>query len=110
MHLNKYQLESRIRNVGIAYLLFFVAWAHYAYVNKWGTQILFWLTLGGLGIWWFIDIFRITSIVEEFNDPIFEDIEWLEREERERDDFRELRRLRVERNGNLLQDEWRGYS
>ena len=110
MHTTKYRLKSRIRNIGIAYVLFFVAAAHYAYVNKWGTQILFWLTLGGLGIWWIIDIFRMPSIIEDFNDPIFEDIEWIEREERERDDFRELRRMRVERNGNLLEDEWRSYS
>ena len=105
--MNKYQLESRIRSVGIAYVLFFVAGAHYAYLNKWGTQVFFWLTLGGLGIWWLVDIFRITGMVHDFNDPLFNEIEWIEKEERDRDDFKELRKMRAQRSGNLLEDNWR---
>ncbi|GLR17599.1 TM2 domain-containing protein [Portibacter lacus] len=116
--MNKYRLKSKIRNVGIAYLLLFFAGAQYAYLNKWGTQIFFWITFGGLGIWWLIDIFRIPAMVQDFNDPIFDEIEYIESMEqnryrereqdryRDRDDFKELRRMRAERSGNLLDEEW----
>ncbi len=104
--MNKRRLESKLRSVGIAYLLFFVAGAHYAYLSKWGTQILFWITFGGLGIWWLIDIFRIHHLVENYNDPIIDEIEYLEDRYRERDDFADLRRMKAIRSGNLLEDRW----
>jgi TM2 domain-containing membrane protein YozV len=90
--MNKFRLESRIRNVGIAYVLLFFAGAHYAYLNKWGTQIIFWITFGGFGIWWLIDVFRLARMVEDFNDPIFDELEWMEEEEREweRESFMDL--------------------
>ncbi len=129
--MNKYKLESRLRNVGLAYVLFFIAGAHYAYLNKWGTQILFWLTFGGLGIWWFIDIFRIPGLVNKYNDPIFDEIDWLEEQEeelrryenrkrreeqskvaetlilRDQEDFLLRPRKRRERDGNLFEEQWR---
>jgi TM2 domain-containing membrane protein YozV len=104
--------------VGLAYLLLFIAGAHYAYLNKWGTQILFWITFGGLGIWWLIDIFRLANMVHDFNDPIFDEIEWLENQDRyRRDDFTDLERRQWEReqnrerqrrgrSGNFLDDGW----
>jgi len=103
--MNKYRLESRIRSVGLAYLLFFFAGAHYAYLNRWGTQVLFWITFGGLGIWWLIDIFRMSEMVHDFNDPIFDEIEYIER--RERDDFEYLHKMKAQRSGNLLEEQWK---
>ena len=105
--MSKYRLESKIRSVGLAYLLFFFAGAHYAYLNKWGTQVLFWITFGGLGIWWLIDIFRITLMVHEFNDPIFDEIEYIERRERDGDDFGSLYKMKAQRSGNLLEEQWK---
>ncbi len=93
--MNRHRLEASIRSVGIAYLLFFLFGAHYAYTNKWGTQILFWITLGGLGIWALIDLFRIPGIIYDFNDPIFDELEWIE--EQEREDFLEFRRMEYAR-------------
>lgn len=108
--MNRHRLESKIRSVGIAYLLLFVAGAHYAYLNRWGTQVLFWITFGGLGIWWLIDVFRLNNMVLDFNDPIFDEIEWLEgRGEDERDDFSDLRRMKAHRSGNLLEDRWKDH-
>ena len=107
--MSRYRLESKIRSIGIAYLLFFFAGAHYAYFNKWGTQILFWITFGGLGIWWLIDIFRIPEMVHRYNDPIFDELDYLDYMERERDDFQDLKRRRAERSGNLLEDELKLY-
>jgi len=45
----------------------FLLGAHYAYLNKWGTQILFWITAGGFGIWALIDLFSIGSKVDTYN-------------------------------------------
>jgi len=47
-------------------LLFFPG-THYAFMGKWQTQILFWVTLGGGLIWWVMDIFRLRQLVEENN-------------------------------------------
>ncbi|WP_338397595.1 TM2 domain-containing protein [Persicobacter psychrovividus] len=53
--------------MGYLFLLIIFS-AHYAYNGKWGMQILFWLTAGGLGVWWLIDIFRMSSIIKKYND------------------------------------------
>jgi TM2 domain-containing membrane protein YozV len=44
-------------------LFFFLAWlgVHRFYVGKIGTAILFIVTLGGLGIWWIIDLILIVT-------------------------------------------------
>ena len=52
-------------------LLILVMWfgfygAHRFYVGKIGTGILMVLTLGGLGIWWIVDLFKVVS--ETFED------------------------------------------
>lgn len=90
--MDRYRLESSIRSVGIAYILLFFAGAHYAYLNKWGTQIVFWLTFGGFGIWWLIDVFRMNDLVYDFNEPIFDELDWIEEEEREMHEVLELKR------------------
>jgi len=111
--MSRRRLEASLRSLGIAYILFFIAWAHYAYLGKWGKQILFWITLGGLGIWWLFDLFRIPGLIERYNAPILDDIDYLEyrdREiERERDDFAELRKMKAVRSGNLLEDRRRRF-
>jgi TM2 domain-containing membrane protein YozV len=44
-------------------LFFFLAWlgVHRFYVGKIGTAILFIITLGGVGIWWIIDLILIVT-------------------------------------------------
>ncbi len=63
--LNEY--NRRKKSVLIGYLLLIPLGWHYAYVKKWGTQILCWITLWGLLIWWLIDWFRIPFIVGRYN-------------------------------------------
>lgn len=43
---------------------------HYGALNNWSKQILFWITGGGLLIWWLIDIVRLPAIVQERNNTI----------------------------------------
>lgn len=55
------------KSIGIAYVLWFFLGLHYAYLGKWGIQIVYWITLGGFFIWAFVDLFRIPSLVRDFN-------------------------------------------
>lgn len=73
--MNKYYLQSKIKKTSTAYLFMFFLGAHYAYLGKWGLQILYWFTLGGLGVWSLIDLFTMNSKIEEYNAPIFEQLE-----------------------------------
>ena len=88
--MNKHVLQSQVKSVGTAYLFFFFLGAHYAYLGKWGLQILFWFTIGGLGIWALIDLFTISSKVETHNSFLFQQIEKIEKREREDDLTRQL--------------------
>lgn len=51
----------------IAYICFFLLGAHYFYIGRPLTNILFYITFGGFGIWALIDLFRIPSMVNEYN-------------------------------------------
>ncbi len=48
--MNKHYEHSQIKKPGIAYLFWFLLGAHYIYLERWGTQIIFWISFGGLGI------------------------------------------------------------
>jgi len=84
MNQNKHYLQTQIKSTGTAYLLFFLLFGtHYAYLGKWGWQILYWITLGGFGIWMIIDIFTIPGKVNRYNAKIIQKIETIERRERQ---------------------------
>lgn len=76
-------LESKIKSTNTAYLFWFILGSHYAYFGKWGLQILFWLTLGGLGIWALVDFFTMAKKVDKVNRPIYDAIEKREKEKGE---------------------------
>ena len=82
--MNKHYLQSKVKSTGTAYLLYFLLFGtHYAYLGKWGLQILYWITLGGLGIWALIDLFTISGKVSRYNAKIFQQIEEIEKKERD---------------------------
>ncbi len=65
----EYNRNARTSSIGyILHLLVFGT--HYAYLNQWLLQFLYWFTAGGFGIWWFIDLFRIPSMIEAHNNKI----------------------------------------
>lgn len=82
--MNRSFLESKIKSTNIAYLFWFILGSHYAYLGKWGLQFLFWLTLGGFGIWALLDFITMSNKVDRANAAIFEAIENREREKSER--------------------------
>ena len=72
-----------MKSSGTAYILWFFLGCHYAYLGRWGTQILYWITLGGLGIWAFIDLFRIPSLISNHNYRISVQIDEIEKKEKQ---------------------------
>ena len=69
--MNKYEVENQLKSTSHAFMWWFFLGAHYAYLGKWFIQLIYWLTLGGLGVWAFIDIFRISGMVKRYNAPLF---------------------------------------
>lgn len=56
-----------MKDTNLAYLLWFFFGLHYAYLGKWFTQLLYIVTIGGLGVWAIVDLFRIPSMVSKYN-------------------------------------------
>ncbi|GIW57202.1 MAG: hypothetical protein KatS3mg083_147 [Candidatus Dojkabacteria bacterium] len=48
-------------------LWYFLLGSHYIKLRKIGLQFLFWFTFCGVGIWWFVDLFRLDQLADEFN-------------------------------------------
>jgi hypothetical protein len=80
--MNKHQLRSKIKSTGTAYLLWFFLGAQYAYLGKWGVKLLYWVTIGGFGIWAFIDLFTMGGKVSRYNAKLFQKIDEIEKKER----------------------------
>lgn len=81
--MSKYLLQSKMKSTGTAYACWFFLGCHYAYLGKWGVQILYWITLGGVGIWAIIDLFRMGSLVDGHNAIIAQQIEEIDAKEKE---------------------------
>lgn len=88
--MNKYQLQGKLKNTNQAYLFWFFLGAHYAYQGRWGMQFLYWFTLGGLGLWMIIDAFRMGGMIEKYNASIYEEMENLEKREKDEDQARQM--------------------
>lgn len=62
--------QSRKANPTSVWLLFlFLGWS-YGSLGKIGTQILFYITLGGLGIWMLIRLFTLSGAIKDYNREI----------------------------------------
>ena len=88
--MNKHYLQTQVKSTSTAYLYFFLFGAHYAYLGKWGIQILYWVTVGGIGIWALIDLFTMSKKVNKFNADIFQQVEDIEKKEKDADHARNM--------------------
>lgn len=43
---------------------------HYFYLKRPLLNLLYWCSLGGLGLWFFIDLFRIPFLIDQYNEKI----------------------------------------
>jgi TM2 domain-containing membrane protein YozV len=64
------EYQRKAKSMGVAYLFLLCLGWHYAYLGRWGTQILYWLTAGGFGLWIIIDLFRLASVVQDYNKTV----------------------------------------
>lgn len=68
------EYNRRRKSKAIGYFAWlFLGW-HYLYLRRVGLQFAYWLTLGGLGIWWFVDLFRVGPIINRMNEDTFRDL------------------------------------
>ena len=55
-----------------------------------GIQILYWITLGGLGIWALVDLFTMSGKVSRHNATIFQQIDEIEKKGKEAEHARNM--------------------
>ena len=71
------QLERQRKKRRYAYPAWLCLGSHYLYLGRPVVQALFWLTAGGLLVWWLVDLFRIPALVDRHNrrtvDALFRD-------------------------------------
>ena len=65
-----HEFNRKAKSTGVGYIFWLLFGLHYAYLGKWGMQILFWLTGGGLLIWWFVDLFRVGGLIRDRNQDV----------------------------------------
>jgi hypothetical protein len=62
--------QKELLSKGTIWILFlFLGWS-YGSMGKIGTQILFYITLGGFGIWTLVRLFTLNSAIKEYNKAI----------------------------------------
>lgn len=94
--MNKHELRRKLKSTGTAYLLcIFVFGTHYLYLRKYVLQLLFWLTAGGLGIWFLVDLFTMSSKVDAANAHIYDELDKLEKRERDDDMARNVAMIKA---------------
>jgi len=63
--------QNETLNKGTMWLLFlFLGWS-YGSMGKVGTQVLYYFTLGGLGLWALIRLFTLNSAIDDYNNKIY---------------------------------------
>ena len=65
------EYERRAKTMWLAYVLWILT-LQYAYVGKWGVNLIFWASFFLLigFVWWVIDIFRVYGMVKNYNRDI----------------------------------------
>lgn len=53
-----------------SWLMLIIPCFHYFYLGKIWLNLLFLGTMGGLGIWWLVDVFRLGGVVREYNKTV----------------------------------------
>lgn len=62
------EFNRKKKSLGWAYFFLLVCFGMpYGYLHKWGLQVVYWVTIAGLGVWFIILLFKLPSMVEEYN-------------------------------------------
>jgi TM2 domain-containing membrane protein YozV len=71
------EMAKKQKSTGTTWLLWFFTGGfggHRFYLGKTGTAVAQLLTLGGLGIWTFIDLFLLNGMIKDTNDKVENEI------------------------------------
>ena len=64
------EFKRKKKSPALAFWLLLPCGMHYAYVGRVWLTLIFLMTFGGFGMWWFIDLFRVCGMVREHNRSI----------------------------------------
>lgn len=65
------EFKRKKKSVGMAYFFLLLCFgAPYAYLGKWGWQIVYWITGMGFFIWFIILLFKLSSMVKDYNKDV----------------------------------------
>jgi len=53
-----------------SWLMLLIPCFHYFYLGKVWLNLIFWGTMGGFGLWWLVDVFRLGGMVREYNKTV----------------------------------------
>lgn len=67
-----YQMR-RVDSPVIWLLFLFLGWS-YGSMDRIGTQLLFYVTLGGFGIWWLVRLFTLQGAIDNYNRKIAREV------------------------------------
>jgi len=76
--MDNHNLQAKIKPINTVYLYWLLFGVHYAYFGKWGTQLLYWITIGGLGIWMIVDFVRMPELIVAHRESVFRKMDELE--------------------------------
>ncbi len=103
MKQNILAFSNRKLNPSTSWILFlFLGWS-YGSMNQMGKQILYYLTLGGFGLWTLYRLFTLSGKIDEYNYQLSLEL-GLTSEDRQMFGVKELKRKIV--NTSLISDEW----
>lgn len=69
----EHDLEYYRKDIRTGFLWWFVA-SHRAYLGLWWSQVAFWVTLGGVFVWWTMDAFNMEKMILAYNRDVAERI------------------------------------
>lgn len=55
------------KNMTSGYISWLLLGSHYAYLGRWGLQVLHWGTFGMMGMWWLLDAVRLPRLIQGHN-------------------------------------------
>jgi hypothetical protein len=61
------ELRSSQKSLVFGFILWLLFGFHYLYLRRPGTQFFFWITLGGFGLWWLLDLLRLPGLIRNHN-------------------------------------------
>jgi len=68
-------LKTQLKRTEWAYLFFMMFGSHYLYLGKPGMQLLYWISIGGFGIWFLVDMFTMDQKIQSHNTKILMQLE-----------------------------------